>query len=120
MCAGYPWLPHEGSEGVLRTLVPTRPIPVAVRGADGACSGAACATGLEEALKRKDAIIRVRNAQISALWDELHTRQPWTNALAGEGPINLMAAEAQPANASRKLLVIGINTVRAAACMAPS
>ena len=67
--------------------------------------------GLEEALKRKDAIIRVRNAQISALWDELHTRQPWTNALAGDAPINL--ARLETANASRKLLVIGINTVRA-------
>ncbi|KAK9842558.1 hypothetical protein WJX81_006050 [Elliptochloris bilobata] len=64
--------------------------------------------GLEEALKRKDAIIRVRNAQISALWDELHTRQPWTNALAGDAPINL--ARLETANASRKLLVIGINT----------
>lgn len=61
-------------------------------------------------MKRKDAIIRVRNAQISALWDELHTRQPWTNALSGDQPINL-ASEA-PVNASRKLLVIGINTVR--------
>jgi hypothetical protein len=68
--------------------------------------------GLEEALKRKDAIIRVRNAQISALWDELHTRQPWTNALQGDAPINL-ASEAGAANASRNLLVIGINTVRA-------
>ena len=38
------------------------------------------------ALARKDAIIRVRNAQISALWDELHTRQPWRNALGGDGP----------------------------------
>ncbi|CAL8462361.1 g1894 [Coccomyxa elongata] len=64
--------------------------------------------GLEEALKRKDAIIRVRNAQISALWDELHTRQPWTNALSGDQPINL--ASETPVNASRKLLVIGINT----------
>ena len=70
--------------------------------------------GLEEALKRKDAIIRVRNAQISALWDELHTRQPWTNALAGDAPINL--ARLETANASRKLLVIGINTVRAPGC----
>ncbi len=69
------------------------------------------AAGLEEALKRKDAIIRVRNAQISALWDELHTRQPWTNALSGDAPINL-ATEAA-VNASRKLLVIGINTVSA-------
>ena len=50
--------------------------------------------GLEEALKRKDAIIRVRNAQISALWDELHTRQPWTNALSGDAPINLASETA--------------------------
>lgn len=61
-------------------------------------------------MKRKDAIIRVRNAQISALWDELHTRQPWTNALSGDSPINLQSDA--PVNASRKLLVIGINTVR--------
>jgi len=52
----------------------------------------------------------VRNAQISALWDELHTRQPWTNALAGDAPINL--ARLETVNASRRLLVIGINTVR--------
>lgn len=51
----------------------------------------------------------MRNAQISALWDELHTRQPWTNALSGDAPINL--ATETPVNASRKLLVIGINTV---------
>ncbi len=75
--------------------------------------GAAGRAGLEEALKRKDAIIRVRNAQISALWDELHTRQPWTNALAGDAPINL--ARLETVNASRRLLVIGINTVRAPA-----
>jgi len=37
------------------------------------------------ALARKDAIIRVRNAQVAALWDELHTRQPWRNALADDG-----------------------------------
>jgi hypothetical protein len=70
--------------------------------------------GLEEALKRKDAIIRVRNAQISALWDELHTRKPWTNALSGDAPINLQTDA--PVNASRKLLVIGINTVCYSIC----
>ena len=70
-----------------------------------------CRAGLEEALKRKDAIIRVRNAQISALWDELHTRQPWTNALQGDAPINLASASAAT-NASRYLLVIGVNTAR--------
>jgi hypothetical protein len=44
------------------------------------------------ALARKDAIIRVRNAQVAALWDELHTRQPWRNALADGGPVSFGSA----------------------------
>lgn len=67
--------------------------------------------GLEEALKRKDNIIRVRNAQISALWDELHTRQPWKNAIKGE---DIVSFPEDAANMTRKLAVLGINTVRAA------
>lgn len=67
--------------------------------------------GLEEALKRKDNIIRVRNAQISALWDELHTRQPWKNAIKGE---EIVAFPEDAANTTRKLAVLGINTVSAA------
>lgn len=67
--------------------------------------------GLEEALKRKDNIIRVRNAQISALWDELHTRQPWKNAIKGE---DIVAFPEDAANTTRKLAVLGINTVSAA------
>ena len=63
---------------------------------------------LGEALKRKDAIIRVRNAQISALWDELHTRQPWRNAITGDGLVSFSEA---PSNSTRKLAVLGINTV---------
>ena len=66
-------------------------------------------TGMEEALKRKDSIIRVRNAQIAALWDELHTRQPWKNALEGESLVSLPDEAAK--NASRALVVFGINTV---------
>eukprot|EP00891_Asterochloris_glomerata_P007456 jgi/Astpho2/7456/e_gw1.00114.96.1_t len=62
---------------------------------------------LGEALKRKDAIIRVRNAQISALWDELHTRQPWRNAISGDGLVSFSEA---PSNSTRKLAVLGINT----------
>ncbi|KAK9817855.1 hypothetical protein WJX72_003172 [[Myrmecia] bisecta] len=65
--------------------------------------------GLEESLKRKDAIIRVRNAQISALWDELHTRQPWRNALRAGMPIAL-TDEGQQANGTRMLAMLGINT----------
>ena len=65
--------------------------------------------GLEEALKRKDNIIRVRNAQISALWDELHTRQPWKNAIKGE---DIVTFPEDAANQTRKLAVLGINTVR--------
>ena len=67
--------------------------------------------GLEEALKRKDNIIRVRNAQISALWDELHTRQPWKNAIKGE---DIVAFPEDAANTTRMLAVLGINTVGAA------
>lgn len=63
--------------------------------------------GLEEALKRKDNIIRVRNAQISALWDELHTRQPWKNAIKGE---DIVSFPEDAANTTRKLAVLGINT----------
>ena len=65
-------------------------------------------TGREESLRRKDAIIRVRNAQISALWDELHTKQPWRNALDQEA---MMALPGDAKNASRALVVFGINTV---------
>ena len=67
--------------------------------------------GLDEALKRKDNIIRVRNAQISALWDELHTRQPWKNAIKGE---DIVTFPEDAANTTRKLAVLGINTVSAA------
>ena len=65
--------------------------------------------GLEDSLKRKDAIIRVRNAQISALWDELHTRQPWRNAITGEA---ILAFPDAAQNGTRKLAMLGINTVR--------
>ncbi len=67
--------------------------------------------GMDVALQRKDAIIRVRNAQISALWDELHTRQPWKNALAGELPIEFAEA-GKKTNQTKRLAVMGINTVR--------
>ena len=72
--------------------------------------------GLEEALKRKDNIIRVRNAQISALWDELHTRQPWKNAIKGE---DIVAFPEDAANTTRKLAVLGINTVSVTALWSP-
>ena len=75
------------------------------------------------ALARKDAIIRVRNAQISALWDELHTRQPWRNALGGDGPpisftfdddnstsSSSAAATGQTTKKKRLVAVLGINT----------
>lgn len=64
--------------------------------------------GREESLRRKDAIIRVRNAQISGLWDELHTKQPWRNALDRDSMMNLPS---DTNNASRALVVFGINTV---------
>ncbi len=73
--------------------------------------------GLEEALKRKDNIIRVRNAQISALWDELHTRQPWKNAIKGE---DIVSFPEDAANTTRKLAVLGINTVSAVLLVYPA
>lgn len=36
---------------------------------------------LEQQIKRKDEIIQTRNIQIANIWQELHTRQPWRNAL---------------------------------------
>lgn len=66
--------------------------------------------GMEEALKRKDSIIRVRNAQIAALWEELHTRQPWRNALDSPSFMDMPGASGR--NDSRALVVFGINTVR--------
>lgn len=66
---------------------------------------------VEDALQRKDAIIRIRNAQISQLWDELRTRQPWRNALTGKLPIDFREA-GKKTNSSRLLAVLGINTVR--------
>lgn len=66
--------------------------------------------GLQEALRRKDAIIRVRNAQISSLWDELHTRQPWRNALGDDGKPIVFAGPADNAT-TKALVVLGINTV---------
>ena len=75
-------------------------------------------TGLQEALRRKDAIIRVRNAQISSLWDELHTRQPWKNALGDDGrPITFSGTPQNATTAARPLAVLGINTVR---CLEPA
>lgn len=91
-------------------------LPSCVTSIDRACpSGLAqperwVATGLEEALSRKDAIIRVRNAQISALWDELHTRQPWKNVLDESGKPIIFAGPAENAT-TRALVVLGINTV---------
>lgn len=61
-------------------------------------------------MKRKDAIIRVRNAQIAALWNELHVKEPWRNALQAESRIGL--PEDKLSNETRALAVIAINSVR--------
>ena len=60
-------------------------------------------------IKRKDAIIRVRNAQVAALWDELHIKEPWRNALQSEARIGL--PDDPQTNKSRALVVIAINSV---------
>ena len=66
--------------------------------------------------------LQVRNAQIAALWDELHTRQPWRNALGGGGGALLApfgeehdgrgGAGGRSGNGTRLLAFFGINTVR--------
>mmetsp|Transcript_13969 Transcript_13969/g.42127 ORF Transcript_13969/g.42127 Transcript_13969/m.42127 type:complete len:589 (-) Transcript_13969:1356-3122(-) len=64
-----------------------------------------------QALARKDTIIRVRNAQVSQLWDELHMRQPWRNALTGGNASSSLQAVALGADTPPKYLaVIAINT----------
>lgn len=52
-------------------------------------------------------------AQVSQLWDELHMRQPWRNAVRGGNVSSLQAAELGREAPPRYLAVIAINTVRA-------
>ena len=80
--------------------------PVAFRESD-------VAPDQEESLRRKDAIILLRNAQLSALWDELHTRQPWRNAAGAGHPLPPFGGEEEASaagNATRLVAVIAINT----------
>ena len=73
----------------------------------------------EEKIRRKDAIIQTRNAQVAALWDELHTRQPWRNAVGSGKPVQPFPDEAEAEAGARAaagndtglLLYVGINTV---------
>ncbi len=77
---------------------------------------------MEEQLRRKDAIIHIRNAQVAALWDELHTRAPWRNAAGRGPPLAPFGAQLEGGggaagagaggNATRLLAFLGINTVR--------
>ena len=80
----------------------------------------------EERIRRKDAIIQTRNAQVAALWDELHTRQPWRNAVGSGKPVQPFPAEAEAEAGARAaagnntglLLYVGINTVGVRCCRA--
>ena len=58
-----------------------------------------------------------QRAQVAALWDELHTRQPWINALKTETGINLDSLSTSN-QSTRGLAVLGINTVRLPAALA--
>ncbi|KAL4427755.1 hypothetical protein ABPG75_001844 [Micractinium tetrahymenae] len=49
----------------------------------------------EERIRRKDAIIQTRNAQVASLWEELHTKQPWRNAISADKPIRPFPEEAE-------------------------
>lgn len=64
----------------------------------------------EERIRRKDAIIQTRNAQVAALWDELHTKQPWRNAVSATRPVQPFPADAT--GNSSLVAFIGINSVR--------
>ena len=57
--------------------------------------------------------------QVATLWDELHTRQPWVNALKGESGINLDSLSTTN-QSTRGLAVLGINTVRSACLLLSS
>jgi hypothetical protein len=61
---------------------------------------------------------RAKRPQVAALWDELHTRLPWRNAVDGGKPIQpFPAAEEEErrrrraANETDLVLFIGVNTV---------
>lgn len=59
-------------------------------------------------MTRKDEIIRVRNAQVSQLWDDLHLRHPWRNVLAGNS--STLAGFKAETRQPPLLAVIAINT----------
>lgn len=62
----------------------------------------------QQSMARKDEIIRVRNAQVSQLWDDLHLRHPWRNVLSGNNT-TLAGFDGQTKNPPL-LAVIAINT----------
>ena len=57
------------------------------------------------------AILGVRAAQVASLWEELHTRQPWRNAVGGGKPFTFVDEDAAARNGTRLLAFFGINTV---------
>jgi len=70
----------------------------------------------EEMLRRKDAIILLRNAQLSAMWNEVHTQQPWRDALIRTDTLdytsNMMNSRSKDAksDSNRLVVAIAINT----------
>ncbi|KAL4449403.1 hypothetical protein ABPG77_007047 [Micractinium sp. CCAP 211/92] len=61
----------------------------------------------EERIRRKDAIIQTRNAQVASLWEELHTKQPWRNAISADKPIRPFPEEAEAELAAAGILKPG-------------
>lgn len=62
----------------------------------------------QQSMARKDEIIRVRNAQVSQLWDDLHLRHPWRNVLGGN--TTTLAGFEGKVKQPPLLAVIAINT----------
>ncbi len=56
--------------------------------------------------------------QVATLWDELHTRQPWNNALKDDGMSINLDSGSTTNQSSRGLAVLGINTVSLDPCPA--
>lgn len=58
--------------------------------------------------------------QVAALWDELHTKQPWRNAVGGNHPVNPFPADGQEDRDAppgpHLVLYIGVNSASVLCC----
>jgi hypothetical protein len=78
---------------------PAGPARAELLGSPAALRESAARPDAEEALRRKDALIVARNAELVRLYDDVRTRVPWREAAAAAGG-ELAAAVAFPPNAT--------------------